>query len=372
MWNLDTDAKFVAPIFPYPASRLLTRALNKVERRLSTHARLHPHSWMLPLHRAFRSADVVHYHIVHDGYFALGALPYLARLKPTVWTWHDPWIMTGHCIYPLGCDRWKTGCGNCPDLTLEFPMRRDRTRQEFDRKRRLVGRTQAEMVVASEWMLERAKQSPIANASNCRTIPFGLDLRKFAPRNLQQARERLGIRPDQTVVCIRATPNPFKGTREFVEAISMLDDDIRLCILAIEAKGYFGQFNGRHQIVEFGWVDDEGLLIDAYSASDFFVMPSKAEAFGLMATEAMACGRTVISFEGTSLPSVTHAPEIGLAVPMNDVSALSRAIAYLARNKGEAEARGKKARAWAELKYDIRVQAETMANLYRELAASKI
>ena len=41
-------------------------------------------------------------------------------------------------------------------------------------------------------------------------------------------------------------------------------------------------------------------------------MPSVAEAFGMMAVESMACGKPVIVFDGTSLPEVTRAPDIGL------------------------------------------------------------
>ena len=95
-------------------------------------------SYSLPLHRAFREADIVHYHIVHDGYFGLDALPLLSRMKPSIWIWHDPWPMTGHCIYPASCERWKTGCGSCPMPNFPFAMRHDRTGQAFRWKQRLL------------------------------------------------------------------------------------------------------------------------------------------------------------------------------------------------------------------------------------------
>jgi glycosyltransferase involved in cell wall biosynthesis len=55
-------------------------------------------------------------------------------------------------------------------------------------------------------------------------------------------------------------------------------------------------------------------------------MPSMAEAFGMMAIEAMSCGRPVLCFEGTSLPGVTFAPDAGIAVPAADPAALAAVI----------------------------------------------
>lgn len=104
-WNKQSDAPFVSKAFNYPGNRIVTRGFMKLEQKLSIHARLQPHSWTLPYHKKVREADIAHLHIIHDGYFSLSALPFLARRKPIVWTWHDPWPMTGHCIYPMDCAR---------------------------------------------------------------------------------------------------------------------------------------------------------------------------------------------------------------------------------------------------------------------------
>src|SRR5690606_12504627 len=116
----------VGRIFRFPGSRRVARAITSLEAATSRHADLHMQSYLLPMHTAFKQADLVHYHIIYDRYFSIRALPYLTRLKPSVWTFHDPWPMTGHCIYPMGCERWMSGCGSCPSLDLPFPMREDR------------------------------------------------------------------------------------------------------------------------------------------------------------------------------------------------------------------------------------------------------
>lgn len=363
-WNKQSSANFVSKAFDYPGSRYVTRGMTIIERRASLHARLHPHSWSLPRHEQVRQADIMHMHIIHDGYFSLSALPYVTRKIPAVWTWHDPWPMTGHCIYPLDCARWQTGCGSCPDLNLPFPMERDRTAEQFAWKKRTYKETKAEIVVASQWMLDMAAAAPLAQDLNFNLIPFGLDLERYKPRDRTSAREKLGVFPGRPVIFLRASSTPFKGVPDFLQALERLDPDLRLCIITVQETGLFDAFIGKHQIIEFGWTNDEDLLMDAYAACDFFAMPSKAEAFGLMAIEAMACGRPVLCVEGTSLPGVTFAPDCGVAVPKGDVAALANGINSLVLDVEACQARGEHARSLALTHYDIRQQARLTADLY--------
>jgi glycosyltransferase involved in cell wall biosynthesis len=366
-WNNKSDTAFVSQAFSYPGSRHITRALNFVERHASVHARLHPHSWALPMHKAVREADLMHLQIIHDGYFSFSALPYVTSKKPTVWTWHDPWPMTGHCIYPMGCERWQIGCGSCPDLTLPFPMKTDRTAEQFSWKQQVYSKTRVEIIVASQWMMEMVQRSPLAERFNFSVIPFGLDLDTYSPKDKKAARARLGVLPDLPVIFIRALATPFKGLFEFIEALKSLGPDRKMCIIVVQESGYFEQFRDQHQILEFGWTDDVSLLLDMYAACDFFAMPSKAEAFGLMAIEAMACGRPVLSLQGTALPGVTFAPAAGMAVPANDVRALAHGISHLVDNPDECESRGRLSRTLAVEHYDITRQAQLTAELYRRV-----
>jgi glycosyltransferase involved in cell wall biosynthesis len=121
-------------------------------------------------------------------------------------------------------------------------------------------------------------------------------------------------------------------------------------------------------VIGLDWTDDEDRLIQAYTAADFFAMPSTAEAFGMMAIEAMACGKPVICFEGTSLPSVTFAPECGIAVPLRDVGALAAAVQHLVDDAQDLEARSRRARELAEEHYSIELYADRLAAIYRKVS----
>jgi glycosyltransferase involved in cell wall biosynthesis len=168
------------------------------------------------------------------------------------------------------------------------------------------------------------------------------------------------------VICLRALDNPFKGLDYFRQAMRRLDID-QVCLLTT-CDGNLDEFIGRYQVIELGWTDDEALLLDSYAAADFFVMPSTAEAFGMMAIEAMACGRPVICFEGTALPEVTFAPEAGLAVPLRDAEALAAAIARWLGDPEEVSWRGRRCRELAEKHYGLELHLDRLTSLYRRVA----
>jgi glycosyltransferase involved in cell wall biosynthesis len=372
VWNARSDSADVRTMLDIPGLRLATHAVGLLERSISAHSVLQLHSFALPAHRAFRTADIVHYQIIHNGFFSILALPWLTWLKPSVWTWHDPWFMTGHCIYPLRCDRWQTGCGSCPALDLPFPFRKDRTASAFRSKKWIRSRCDVDIIVASKHMRTMAERSPVAQGARLHYLPFGVDLRRFHPRDPAAARNRLGIFDGRVALCAR-TPleNPYKGLSYLIDAIARLPTNMNLSIITMHSKECLNRFIGRHQLIELGWVDDEGVLLDAYSAADMVVMPSTAEAFGMMAIEAMACGKPVIVFDNTALAEITFAPAAGLAVANGDAGALAAAIAGLVADPAERLARGRISREVAERHYDIRRHVEGLAEIYRAVRARR-
>lgn len=339
--------------------------LERIERIASLQSALYINASQLLKMKAFREADLIHLHIIHSGYLRISDLVRISAQKPIVWTLHDPWAMTGHCVYPINCTRWKTGCGNCPDLRLPFPLLRDTTRLLFDYKREAYRKSKFELIVASNWMRDMVETSPMFVGIKPHVIPFGLDLDFFSPTASPNARKRFGIPSDSIVILFRATDSIFKGFCFIEQALELISATKPICLLTLNSRGLLTRFSNRFKIIEIGWTDDEEIIRDAYIASDIFLMPSIAEAFGVMAIEALACGKPVIVFDGTSLPEVSFAPDIGIAVPQGDVDALHRAIQQLIDSPNERQERGRKGRVIAEAYYSDDAQVKQLARLYR-------
>jgi glycosyltransferase involved in cell wall biosynthesis len=89
------------------------------------------------------------------------------------------------------------------------------------------------------------------------------------------------------------------------------------------------------------------VLRDRYRAADVFIFPSYFEGFGLVLTEAMACGLPVVASEATAGPDVLN-DACGRVIPLGDVDALVESIRWFGANRGKLPMMSLAARARAE------------------------
>jgi glycosyltransferase involved in cell wall biosynthesis len=128
-------------------------------------------------------------------------------------------------------------------------------------------------------------------------LPFGVDTDFFSPG--PKTRERFSLPescPVMTFVGGMDTAHAFKGVEELLSAFALLHGDAHLLLVGDgdrrtaheERARALGVASRTHFL---GRVDRETLR-DAYRTADLFAFPSTsgAEAFGLVALEAQACG----------------------------------------------------------------------------------
>jgi len=327
--------------------------------------------WILPSRDYFQRADIIHLHLIHNNAnLSILSLPMLCRKKPVVWTIHDPWAMTGGCIHSFECDRWLTGCAaRCPNPKLKALFQHYVPYLHWRIKKRVYQRSDVTLIVASKWMQDRIKKSPLLGHLPCYHIPFGIDLDVFKPKSKLECRMKLGIASDHKVIAFRDVglkSDRFKGLRWLMEALEIYKPQVPTTLLIFEDGKGFKVLSPKYNVCMLGWVDGENLA-DALSAADVFLMPSIQEAFGLMAVESMACGTPVIVFEGTSLPDVIKAPLGGLAVPAKDSVALAGAIKRILDDDELRSELGRQARQIAESEYAFPLYVQRHIRLYEEV-----
>ncbi len=211
-----------------------------------------------------------------------------------------------------------------------------------------------------------AEESPLINRFKIHHIPYGLDLNVFKPTDSDKAKLSMGINPSTIVLSFRATIRGLKGLPYIIDALKKLDVNSKICLITFNEKDLLNQFEDKFQILDLGWTEDTELISRAYNATDIFLMPSTAEAFGMMAAEAMACGKPVIAFKGTSLPEVIFHPKGGIAVDQSS-EALLKQIEELISNKEMREKMGENALQLAREHYDINTYVNRHIDLYEDL-----
>lgn len=311
------------------------RQLTEFERNIGMINLLEPFANKMTELDIFKQADVVHYHIIHNQVISLLDLPHLTELKPSVWTIHDPWIISGHCIYPLECEKWKTGCDGCANLSRPFCMEIDKAKDIWKIKKQVFSKMNLDLIVSTDWMRDYLIESPLTrHLTRIHKIPFGLKLEKYDQISKKEARKKLEINESDIVISFRAEDHIVKGLKYIVEALEYLSVEKEVTILTVGTAKLPKSITDKYHTIELGWQREEG-VITCLTASDIFLMPSLAESFGLMAIEAMAANCAVVTFKDTVLEQVTFAPQIGVAVSLKDSFALKDAIKNLILNDKE-------------------------------------
>ncbi len=327
-WNHRSEYEWVEPLSTRWSQGILresARAIRAGSLFLGDERNRYPWSKKILRHPWFVEADVIHLQIVHDGMLDLDTIKEIIKRKPVVWTWHDPWPLTGHCIYPMTCQRFQLGCGDCPDLSRPFSVKFDRTIRNRQEKQKLISKNFITHV-ATEWFKNFIVESIGEDALDIELLPFGLSNQNMLTVEKGEARKKLDIPIDMKVIGIRATPEPQKNFQLFQHALEKMSPDPNLVIVTIQDSGYLTKFQGKFEIRELGWTDDSETLNLFYSALDVFVTPSTYETFGFMSIEAMARGVPVVALKGTAIDEICNLAENGFPAESSTVRSFQAAI----------------------------------------------
>lgn len=241
--------------------------------------------------------DVVHLHNLHSNYIHLNMLlRYLAKRDiPTVITFHDCWYFTGGCVHytSVGCDRWKTGCGHCPQLKEIPSWFLDSTASVLrDRARFLNAIPHLSIVCVSEWIAGQVRGS-VLREKPVLVIYNGFDLDIFRPRT-SEIRERLGIK-DRFVILGPADkwllPVNAQTMKYFLD--KMPDDTVLVLF------GSSPAVVDSPKIISLGYIKDRDEMARVYSMADVFVNCSREDTLSSLNLECQACGTPVVTYDAT-------------------------------------------------------------------------
>ena len=287
----------------------------------------HPEDWC-------GSANLLHLHNLHGGYFDLRALPALSASMPIVITLHDAWLLAGHCGHSFDCERWRIGCGNCPDLSIPPAVRRDGTGRNWLTKRDIFASSRLYVVTPSRWLMGKVPPSILGPAvAEARVIPNGVDLEVFRPQDKRSARAALGIAGDARVLIFAANGgarNPWKDFSTIREAAIQASQSLgrEIVLLVIGGQPGDGQI-GNVRLRSVGEVSDRRLLARYVAAADVSVHAVKADNFSLWLSESLACGTPPVTVRVGGIPEVVQDGVTGLVVEPGDPAAFGRALVAL-------------------------------------------
>lgn len=299
--------------------------------------------------RAFAEAKGLDYDLIHSHYWLSG----LAALELSQ-AWSIPIV---HMMHTLGLMKNRVARS---DSEKSSKRREQGEYQILTHADRVVAATQAELA-QFQWLYK-------VDTKNVIVIPPGVDTSHFYPIPEDEAKEFVGVPEGKRMILYVGRIEPLKGVDTLIEAAAILRQQGVLvegceCLAIIggnsgeppekiseemaRLKGIAREL-GTEDMVTFLGQRDQDTLQYFYSASDIVVVPSHYESFGLVALEAMACGRTVVASETGGLAFLVHDGENGFHVPAADPAALADKLEMILKDPGLRDRIGENARAFAQ------------------------
>lgn len=278
------------------------------------------------------SPDVIHLHNLHGWYIHLPLLfRYIKQNNiRVVWTLHDCWSFTGHCPHFMmsDCDKWKTGCYDCPQHRQYPASDVDRSETMWRRKKEwFTGVSDLIIVTPSEWLANLVKQSFLREYP-VKVVQNGIDLSVFKPvksnfRKIHSSKKQF------IILGVAATWGKRKGLDVFVRLSELLDERFQIVLVGTNDKIDKKLPNN---VLSIHQTANAAELAEIYSAADLFVNPTREEVQGLVNLEALACGTPVLTFATGGSPECID-ETCGKAVLTNDIDTLYHEIITVFTNK---------------------------------------
>ena len=246
--------------------------------------------------------DIIHLHNLHGYYLNIEILFDYLKTEYTgkvVWTLHDCWAFTGHCVHftIAKCSKWQTGCHSCPQKNT-YPVSnfRDNSRWNYERKKTLFsGVPNMTVVTVSQWLKTMAEQSFLGQYP-VQCVYNGIDDRNFHPVE-NNVKLELGIEGKKMILLVSDGWNEQKGYSKTLETARLAPKDWHFVMVGV-SKDQNAQLPENITGISGLW--NPGKLIEYYSAADVFFNPSLEETFGLVTAEAIACGTPAVVMDSTA------------------------------------------------------------------------
>lgn len=262
--------------------------------------------------------DIIHLHNIHGYYLNYQVLFQFIKAVniPLVWTFHDCWPFTGHCVHfeHVSCTKWLTHCEECP-LSGKYPRSFvDRSFKNFDdKKEAFLNVENLTIITPSNWLKNLVKQSFLKDYK-VETINNGIDLQSFYPPKIK-VNERI-------ILGVASTWSNAKGLYDFIKLRKVLDDDIKIVLIGLSNS----QIKSLpRNITGISRTENIEELTEWYQKASVFINPTYLDNFPSTNLEALACGTPVITYDTGGSPESIN-PKIGEVVKKGDIKALKKAI----------------------------------------------
>lgn len=316
--------------------------------------------------------DVVNLHWIQNGYVRIESLATFH--KPIVWTLHDMWAFTGGCDYDQGCGAYEHSCGACP--RLESNNTRDLSNWIWRRKQKAWKGLDLTIVTPSRWLASCARSSSLFGDKRIEVIPNGIDLSRFCPFDMYEARSVLDLPlHKKLILCGAWSDDERKGLKLLRQSLKWIyhsdwRDEIELVFFGpAEQKAWR---NIGFKVHHLGWIDNTEKLALIYSAADVFIAPSRQDNLPTTVLETLACGTPCVAFDIGGMSDMIDHRRNGYLVKDFSTEDLAKGIIWVIEDSERHSRLSFEARNKAENNFGLDTATRKYEDLFQDLCGTPL
>lgn len=227
--------------------------------------------------------------------------------------------------------------------------------------RHLYAKAEA-LITWSHWAARSLVEDYRVPEEKVHVIRPGVDLTRFFPPPTPP-------RNDKMRILFVGGDFARKGGTDLIEAARLLGDRVELELVTSAVPCSIPP--GVTARVHLDMAPRSEALIDLYRSSDVLALPSRGECYGLVISEAMACGLPVVASGVGAIPELVVDGKTGLLCPAGDPYALSQALFELADSPESRAAMAENALETARREHDARHNCEAIVELMQRVAGER-
>jgi glycosyltransferase involved in cell wall biosynthesis len=234
----------------------------------------------------------------------------------------------------------------------------------------LYTRATAHIVTTGELLKKELVERNGYPAERIESVPTGVDPQRFRPGDRGEARRRLGLPRDATIVGIVATLRSWKGHLFLIEAVAGLRESVILVIVGDGPMREVLETRVRElQLTErVRFAGNQADVAPWLQALDVFALPSYAnEGVPQALIQAMLTALPCVTTAVGSISELAKDGDTALLVPPREAGPLREAIHRLLADGGLRRRLGEAARRHCEAGFSYEAMLDKMERIYKNL-----
>ena len=305
--------EFQKQLYPDGIGGKLCRFIHRRTRQVGLNE-IVPIEYFARLRRLLATYDVVHFHDHYETY-SLVTPALLSNRTRVFFTAHDCLHYTGHGIYPPLSEQSLAN-------RASMPVRLSKLVNRLVAKRFAIT-----YIYPSRWLMNEAWKHLCFHKEPV-LLPYGFDARPYDFQTRSEARRRLGLAPDRSIICISAhyLSDKRKGADFALRAVAAVKDLNPLVLLVGNPMNDVEKLLPWVQFYFTGFVESRERLGLLYSAADIFLFCPLQDNLPISVQEAMAAATPIVGFATGGVPEMVENGKSAWLVPTGDQEALNTTL----------------------------------------------